>query len=127
MPRLLELFCGSKSIGAAFEKEGWEVVSLDSDKRCNASHTIDILAFDYKMYDPGSFDGVWASPPCTEFSIAKTIGRRNLELADQIVQRTLEIITYLDPPVWCIENPYTGMLKSRPYMGGMGVYLTTVS
>ena len=42
-----------------------------------------------------------------------TCRTRNLVLADQIVQRTLEIIAYFYPSQWFIENPKTGLLKSR--------------
>ena len=33
MPCLLELFCGSKSVGKVFEKEGWDVISLDIEEK----------------------------------------------------------------------------------------------
>ena len=37
----------------------------------------------------------------------------DLEWADRLVCRTKEIIEYFKPPVWWIENPRTGLLKSR--------------
>ena len=117
--KLLELFSGSGSIGKVF-KQSFEVTSLDSDPKARATITCDILDWDFEKYEPGHFDVIWASPPCTEFSIAKTVGKRDLEKADAIVRRTLAIITYLRPNLyWFIENPATGLLKTRPYMQGL--------
>ena len=49
---------------------------------------------------------IWASPPCTEYSRAKSrYGVRQLDLAKSIVKRTLEIIDYFDPEYYGIENP----------------------
>ena len=56
----------------------------------------------------GHFDYIHASPPCVEYSVAKTTAPRNLELADTIVKKTLEIINYLQPKNFTLENPYTG-------------------
>jgi len=123
--RLLELFAGTGSVGRAFRECGWEVVSLD----IAAGHDIqaDVLTWDHTRYPPGHFDCVHASPPCTEYSRAKTTGVRKLELADSILQRTLDIIAYFEPAAFIIENPYTGMMKDRPAMEAMEPFLRVVT
>ena len=105
-------------MGRAFE--GWEVVSVDIDPKSAATIHCDILDFDYKLFQPGHFDAVWASPPCTMYSCARTRAKtpRDLVLADSFVQRSLDIIRYFNVPFW-IENPWTGLLKTRPIIQGI--------
>ena len=43
MPRLLELFSGTGSVGRAFQEAGWEVVSIDSDLAADATIHADVL------------------------------------------------------------------------------------
>ena len=97
MPRLLELFCGTKSIGRAFEAAGWEVVSLDIVSKFEPTILCDIRSWDYALFPPGHFDMVWASPVCTEYSRALTMRPRRLEEGDALVLRALEIMEHFDP------------------------------
>lgn len=120
--KLLELFSGTgsvrKAVGHLFE----EIISVDILPKFEPTECVDILEWNYKKYPPGYFDAVWASPPCTEYS-AILHGRpnrpRNLDLADNIVLRTIEIIEYFNPDKWFIENPQTGLLKDREFMLGI--------
>ena len=106
--KLLELFSGTGSVGKVAKTLGWEVVSLDLK---NADINEDILTWDYKKYEPNYFDFIWASPPCTEYSMAKTTAPRNIPKANEVVVRTLDIINYLCPTYFVLESPQTGYLK----------------
>ena len=66
---LLELFSGTGSVGTIAKSLGYNVISLDLK---NADINCDILEWDYKQFDRNHFDFIWSSPPCTEYSVAKT-------------------------------------------------------
>lgn len=114
MIKVLELFSGTRSIGKCCDNLGWESVSVDMI--LPADHICDIMDFDYKQYPKDHFDIVWASPPCTEYSQAKTQGIRDIEGANKIVLKTLEIIKYFDCEYWFLENPQTAKLKDQYFM-----------
>jgi hypothetical protein len=89
-----------------------EVVSVDFLPKWTPTHCVDILEWanpearaNFQQYPEGYFDVIWASPPCEEYSQAKTRGNRNLQLADQRVKATLFILNQLKPAYWYIENP----------------------
>ena len=102
--RILELFAGTKSIGKAFERMGHEVVSVDSDPTFDPTLCVDILTWDYTEFEPHSFYFIHASPPCTEYSKAKTRGERELEFADSLVNKALDVRGYVQPCFWLIKN-----------------------
>ena len=110
---LLELFSGTKSVSKVAEQLGFDVVSLDLK---NADINTNILNWDYKIYEPKHFHVIWASPPCTEYSKAMTRRTRNINSANEIVLKTLEIIEYLNPTYFILENPQTGLLKEQIFM-----------
>ena len=116
--KLLELFSGTGSVGNYARILNIDVTSLDRD--LPADIQIDIMDWDNRTaYEPHHFDIIWASPPCTEYSVAKTVGVRDIEGSNKVVQRTLDIIEYLHPKFWIIENPQTGKLKEQLMMYGL--------
>ena len=79
----------------------------------------DIRSFDFATILNGQRpDFIWASPPCTQYSIARSKAKtpRNFELADSIVKACMNIVEQLNPVKFALENPDTGYLKKRDVM-----------
>tara|TARA_S200002703_G_scaffold104426_1_gene90592 strand:- start:118 stop:723 length:606 start_codon:yes stop_codon:yes gene_type:complete len=112
--KVLELFAGSCSFSNVAKEFGYEVITTDIKQNPNNSidYVVDIFNFDY--LDLPGIDIVWASPPCTYFSVA-SIGKhwnkdhtpksKQALYGIEIVKKTIEIIDYLGPKYWIIENP----------------------
>lgn len=67
-------------------------------------------------HPPQNVYGVFANPPCTEFSTARTDGKaRENEIGITLVKECQRIIAECNPTFWVIENPAKGTLKN--YLG----------
>jgi hypothetical protein len=123
---VLELFAGSRSIGKAAEHLGYNVFSSDINNFKDIDYVVDILDFDLNKI-PFKPDVIWASPPCTYFSVA-SIGKHwnkdntpkteNAKLGIQIIQKTLDIINMCKPKYFYIENP-RGKLRKLDLVKGI--------
>ena len=122
--KVLELFCGTKSISKAFEARGHDTITLDFDDYHKPDILKSILDFEIKDLPKGwRPDVIWASPPCTTFSVASLsvywisgkpkTSRAYIGLA--IALKTIEIIKELNPKYYFIENP-RGMLRKQHFM-----------
>lgn len=126
---VLELFAGSRSLGIEAEKMGLKVFSSDINNFNKIDYVVDILEFDTQRV-PFKPDIIWASPPCTGFSVA-SIGHHwgggkggyipktdTAKLGIQLVQKTLELIEYYKPKFWFMENP-RGVLRKLDVVKGL--------
>ncbi len=113
--RVLELYSGTGSISTAFRRAGHEVISLDIDNRYAPTICTNILDWNFKTLPRGHFDAIWASPPCENYSIARSNAAtpRDLLNADSCVLRTQEIIEWYQPRYYFVENPTTSQLWLR--------------
>lgn len=124
--KVLELFAGSRSIGKACEELGHEVFSTDINNFDGIDYVGDIR--DFKVSDcPFIPDVIWASPPCTGFSVAaigknwvkgeeftpKTDSARlGVEILDATLDLILEFLKVNPDLLWFVENPRGKMRKS---------------
>jgi hypothetical protein len=129
---LVELFSGTGSVGDAAQElygDSLQRYSTDINPKYNPTTAIDLLQWDYKpaleaflaKRTPEDCVIVWMSPPCTQYSIARSRAKtpRDLEGADALVARALEIKDYVKPNAWFLENPHgdaRSALRLRPIM-----------
>ena len=119
--RCWDICSGTGSVSRVWADAGHETLTLDSDPRCGADVCQDLLSWEYTYFGLEAPDVIWCSPPCTQYSIARSRAKtpRDLEGADALVQRCLDIISFWSPKYWFIENPQTGLLKTRDVVQGV--------
>ena len=125
MLKVLELFAGSRSFSTVAETYGFKTYTTDFQSFDKIDQVCDIFNFDVDRV-PYIPDFIWASPPCTTFSVASigthwTGGHRayipktkEAEIGKKIVEKTVAIINHFkskNPNLkWIIENP-RGVLR----------------
>lgn len=136
---VFDLFSGTGSSTQAFKDAGHTVITFELDDFFEATEHVDVFNLNAKdlINKYGQPDFVWASPPCTAFSVASMGhhwggGVRAYEpkteaakISQELVAHTRKLIADLNPTQgWLIENP-RGMLRKLPVVQGLP--RTTVS
>lgn len=123
--RALVLYSGTKSVERALRRVWPDILitSVDISPDYSPDFCVDVTEWDfYRDLAPlGQFDLVWASPPCTQYSRARQ-SSRDLCSADTCVQAAFNIIDYLQPACFFVENPASGLLTKRPFMAPYAPY-----
>lgn len=124
--KLLECFSGSGSVGFVAKKLGMNVFSIDI-KEFKGVDLIADMEFIKTQDIPFIPDIIWASPPCTTYSIAAISHHRKgtipvsefAKKSDRVLENTINIINEflkLNPDLkFFIENP-VGMMRKMPIM-----------
>ena len=130
---VFDFFAGTGSSTRAFEDAGDTVIRFELDKQFDVEEHVDIFDLTavelYRKY--GRPDFIWASPPCTAFSVA-SIGHHwtgghqayipkteQARVNQDLVWKTRTLISGLDPKLgYLIENP-RGVLRKLPPVQGL--------
>jgi hypothetical protein len=96
------------------------IETVDYDAQSSATIIMDVTAWRNESHGetlrnkhPGRKPVIFASPPCEEYSRAKTTASRDLSHADHCVDMVRKIATDLDAAFVFVENPSTGLLPGR--------------
>jgi hypothetical protein len=130
---IFDLFSGTGSATQAFKEAQQKVYTFELDTYFAADENVDVfdLTVDYLREVYGQPDFVWASPPCTAFSVASMghhwqsgglnpVPKTQAAIESQeLVAHTRKLLEGLNPQFgFLLENP-RGMLRKLPVVAGL--------
>jgi site-specific DNA-cytosine methylase len=128
----IELFSGTKSFSKVAKELGHETLTIDNEPSLNPDVCCDIRNYHEEIGKLNLYpkDILWASPPCTAFSIASCSHHwdsvkfsyvryympksESANLGLTLLNITLKFIANTKPKIWFIENPRGLMRKLMP-------------
>ena len=129
---VFDFFSGTGSSTQAFKDAGHTVITFELDNFFEATENVDVFNLNAVnlIVKYGQPNFVWASPPCTSFSVA-SIGHHWInggasptprteaaKISQDLVAHTLKLIKDLNPTYgWLMENP-RGMLRKLSIVQG---------
>lgn len=101
---------------------GVRVDTLDVSPESNPTILANVLEWDYGAIPSGTYQVVYASPPCTPFSRANVnANEEDVEVGVRVAIRCFEICVALATVVWIVENP-VNRLAEHPDMTRYDAY-----
>lgn len=114
---ILSLFDYSGNWSSFYKEAGYTVYRVDKKLDIDI---LDLVAEDLPF---DQVHGILAAPPCTDFasSGAQYWAQKDLDgrtqQSLQLVEKTLELISYFSPQFWALENPVGRLPKLLPQLG----------
>ena len=116
---IISLFDRTGNWSRPWFEAGYTVYQIDIQNEIQT----DIMTWQYRHIPKDKVYCVLAAVPCTDFAYS---GEEWFPLKDRdgrtkkscdLVKKTMEIINYFDPDVWCIENPKGRIRVLNPEIG----------
>lgn len=129
MPKMLDLFCGTKSMAKAFERAGWETYTVDWSPEFEPTLCCDVNTLTVEKIIElcgGIPDFVHMSPDCTSYSVAAISRHRKQNKETGELEAVSDyakfcdgtnsyiidlVVNQLRPTFYTIENPRSAMRK----------------
>lgn len=105
--KVLELCCGRWGWSKPFIECGHDVTGIDVNRIMDVPQNARFIQSDIMDWEPDQhYDIVMASPPCTDFSIAKKYawGTQDERIGLDLVYRVFYLISKIKPKYFLVEN-----------------------